>query len=169
MRRAIERGPARVRRDNATAEAGFTLLEAMVAFVVLAALLSVMFRGVVQNRAGASVFAAHMREDMLAQAVLDQVLARREFKVDTYRGDIKGHAWVAHITRADAFMQKKTARPAPGATASAAQTPQANQQTASPLADWIPYRVNIRIADGERLIRLETLQLGKAPQRSATP
>lgn len=168
MPRAIERAPARTGRDKTNAEAGFTLLEAMVAFVVLATLLSVTFRSVVQNRAGASVFAAHMREDLLVRAVLDQVLARREFKVDTYRGEIKGHRWVAQVAPADSLMLKKAERPAPGGPPGA-QTPQADQRKPGTTADWIPYRVNVRIADGERLIRLETLQLGKAPPRGATP
>lgn len=157
--------PRAIERARASAEAGFTLLEAMVALVVLATLLSVMFRGVVQNRAGASAFALQMREDILARAVLDQVLTRRDLKPNTYRGEFKGRPWIVRVTQADVPLAKADARAAQNAGLPRSQLPQSNPQKPNAGPTWIPYRIDIRIDDGDRRIRLETLHLAKAPPR----
>ncbi len=115
-----------------SARGGFTLIEALVAFVVLASLLVVMDRLVVDNRASASTVATHFRRQLAAQSILSEFLARRDFKVTTYRGSTLGLSWAAKVTRLSAITTK---------------------------AGWIPCRVDIMIGDEPAVQHIETVRL----------
>ena len=92
---------------------GFTLIEALVAFVVMATVLGVLYRGTVQTRAGAVTFSARAQEEAVALSLLDEFRARRELHDGSYSGDRDGRHWTLLASRMDLADQlPKGAEPA---------------------------------------------------------
>ena len=73
--------------------AGFTLLEVLIAFCVMATLLSVLYRGVVTMRQGANAFGEHTDRELVVRAIFDAALADRTLKPGTYHGIRDGRRW----------------------------------------------------------------------------
>ena len=65
------------RPDRRADRSGFTLIEVLVAFTVMATLLVVLYRGVVTLRQGAVAFDDHTDRELIARAVLDDALGER--------------------------------------------------------------------------------------------
>ena len=149
---------------------GFTLIETLVAFAVMATLLSVLFRGVVTLRAGALAFDVRTQEDLVARAILDDALANRTLRAGTYSGTRDGRHWTMVAKAIDLSAQVPLASPAP-ATPSAPPTPPgpgtpAGQPQPSVPASpvWTPQRLVVRVETTGRPVEVETIRLAKVTE-----
>ena len=147
---------------------GFTLIETLVAFAVMATLLSVLFRGVVTLRAGAFAFDARMQEDVIARAILDDALANRTLRAGTYSGMRDGRRWTMVAKAIDLSAQIPAGRPIPappaGPGALQSQTPlpvTSGLGSAPPLPIWAPQRLIVHVETTGRPVEIETIRLVK--------
>ena len=148
---------------------GFTLIETLVAFAVMATLLSVLFRGVVTLRAGAFAFDARIQEDVVARAILDDALTNRNLRAGTYSGIRDGRRWTMVAKAMDLSAQIPAARaipaPPPGPGALRSQTPlpvPSGTGSAPPVPAWAPQRLIVRVETTGRPVEIETIRLVKA-------
>ena len=136
---------------------GFTLIEVLVAFVVLTTLLSVMYRSVVVTRAGANAFDARTQGELVARAVFAEFLARRDLHNGSYSGERDGRNWTLTARPLDLAAQLPPLPPPPqlppgspaaGAGPNAAQKPR-----------WVPQRIVVRVATSGRPLQIEAVHL----------
>src|SRR4051812_777842 len=85
------------RLARGSSEAGFTLLEMLVAVAVLAVLASLIPRGFVSARALIDRSDAWLEAQLVADAVLKDELAGSAMHPGTFRGRKAGHEWSATI------------------------------------------------------------------------
>ncbi len=157
---------------------GFTLIEALVAFTVMAMVLGVLFRGVVQTRAGADVFAARTQEEVVARSLIADFRARRDLRDGSYAGTRDGRRWTLKASAMDLKEQlpkgdkKLGADPAAAASTDAAKAPNAGvsdpgvpgpstgrPQPSKPV--WVAQRLVLRVATGARPLESEVVHLVK--------
>ena len=100
MSRRADRGTRRYADRS-----GFTLVEAMVAFAVMATMLGVLYRDVVQTRAGAAGFNARTREEVVALSLLAEFSARRDLRDGSYAGTRDGRPWTLRASPMDLASQ----------------------------------------------------------------
>ena len=145
---------------------GFTLIEVMVAFCVMATLLSVLYRGVVTMRQGASAFDEHTDRELVARAVLDTALADRTLKPGTYHGTREGRRWTIVARNVDL----RSMLPQPADTGTKANDPSqpakpgAPGQAAAPgtsgeKLEWTTQRLLVRLESPGLPLEIETLRL----------
>lgn len=165
-----EPAPGGAPRRRVADRGGFTLVEVLVAFVVMATLLSVLFRGVVVMRAGSGAFDTRTRQEIVAEAVLEDALAKRELGTGRYSGLRQGSRWTLVATPVDLSAQMSpppsprrdkpaTSQPDPGG-----QTPGRpdNPDKKDKKTTWVPQRLIVRIETQGRPIEVETIRLVKA-------
>ena len=144
--------------------AGFTLIEVLIAFCVMATLLSVLYRGVVTLRQGATAFDEHTGREFVIRAVMDAALADRALKPGTYRGLREGHHWTMIARNVDLRgMLPKPAETGDKAKG-ASQKPGAPGQPAGE-ADtpaWLTQRLLVRLDSPGQPLEIETLRLVRA-------
>ena len=129
---------------------GFTLIEVLVAFVVLATILSVLYRNVVVTRAGVVAFDAHTRGEVIARALFAEFLARRQLADGDYRGVRDGMNWRLTARPLDLAAQlPPPPQPQPGAPP-------------APQIRWAPQRLVLQVATSGRSIRVEAVRLAAA-------
>ena len=176
MCRRAERGARRRLADRS----GFTLIEALVAFTVMATVLGVLYRGVVQTRAGANVFAARTQEEVVARSLLAEFGARRDLRDGSYAGTRDGRRWTLKASPIDLTAQLPKGDEALGAgnvplnpadanpananpaNASAANPNLANPNLAKPEPAkpvWVAQRLVLRVATGARPLESEAVHL----------
>lgn len=123
---------------------GFTLLEVLVAFVILAGVLGVVMRISAQAMDTSLRAAERQQALMLARSQLDRVLARRELLPGSERGDfdLAGFHWELDVMPFT-FPEQEN----------------------EPLETIIlPYRIDLRVYWGQSYeLQLTTLRLGVAP------
>ncbi|WP_010324235.1 type IV pilus modification PilV family protein [Marinobacterium stanieri] len=122
--------------------AGFTLLEVLVAFVVLAAVLGVILRINAQVLEGTHRVSERQLALMLAQSQLDRVLANAELEPGQLRGDltIPGYRWELDVFPLQA----------------AEQVPDAERLRVT------PYQIDLHVYWAEQQhLMLSTLRLGR--------
>lgn len=144
---------------------GFTLVEVMVAFAVMALILGVLYRTVVQTRAGASAFSARVGEEVIARSLLAEFRDRRDLRDGSYAGNRDGRRWTLKATVMDLAPQlpeglaasgdaRPPAGPVPGGPAATADAPK-------PV--WIAQRLVLQVATGARPLRTEAVHLVRVP------
>lgn len=130
--------------NSRAADAGFTLLEVLVAFVILAGVLGVVMR-INAQALNTGVRAAERQQAlMLARSQLDRVLAQADLQAGMEQGEFEaeGFHWQTEVS-ASTF---------PG------------QEEAVLESRIIPYRIDVRVYWGRTSeLRLTTLRLGIAP------
>lgn len=147
------------RRD---ARAGFTLIEVLVAFTVMATILVVAYRGVVTLRQGAEAFDDHAARELVARAVLDEALADRALTPGLHRGMRDGRRWTIVAKPIDLSAQlpppAEKAQPKPG------QAPPPGQPGAKPAEkpEWAMQRLTVRVESRGKPLEIETLRLVRA-------
>ena len=157
---------------------GFTLIEALVAFTVMAIVLGVLFRGVVQTRAGANVFAARTQEEVVTRSLIADFRARRDLLDGSYAGTRDGRRWTLKASAMDLTEQlprgdkKLGADPVAAGSTDAASASNAGvsgpggpspatgrPQPLKPV--WVAQRLVLRVATGARPLETEVVHLVK--------
>ena len=162
-----ERFGINVRRFGATRwrdASGFTLIEVLIAFCVMATLLSVLYRGVVTMRQGANAFDEHTDREIVARAVLDSALADRTMKPGTYHGTRDGRRWTIVARNIDvrgllpppADDGTKSNGPGQPATPGAAAD---KPGAAADKPEWTTQRLLVRLESPGLPLEVETLRL----------
>lgn len=144
MKSASTGSPAqsRLRRDKGEAQAGFTLLEALVALVLLLAFASVLGPYLWQARRVMDHAEGRVAALVLLRTLLDAPFDRSGLLNASRSGETGGLTW--HVA----------AEPVFAATASAPDRP-----------NWLPFRVTASVAWGpDQAISAETIRLGR-PER----
>ena len=143
--------------------AGFTLLEVLVAFTVMATILVVLYRGVVTLRQGAEAFDDHTAREIVARAVLDEALADRDLATGIHHGIRDGRRWTivakpidlsAQLPPPAEAAQAKPGQPAPPPAPPGAKPPEKRE--------WATQRLTVRIESRGKPLEIETLRLVRA-------
>ncbi len=149
---------------------GFTLIEALVAFTVMAMVLGVLYRGVVQTRAGSVVFAARTQEEVVARSLIAEFRTRRDLRDGSYAGTRDGRRWTLKASSIDLSAQlpkgdkalgadKVPANPANTAPGNSDAPKLAIGQTEPPKLVWVAQRLVLRVATGARPLETEVVHL----------
>lgn len=153
--------------------AGFTLIETLVALVVLAVVMTVTQRGVVAARLGLDRTRSTLAAEAVARSIVETELARLAPAPGVREGETDGIGW-----RVVAEPIEIPLPPAPpprvASRAADAQAPDAqagardpNDPAAAsegPTARWRPLRVTVEVANGRGPpLRVETLHLVREP------
>ena len=143
--------------------AGFTLLEVLVAFTVMATILVVLYRGVVTLRQGAEAFDDHTAREIVARAVLDEALADRGLTPGIHHGTRDGRRWTLVANPIDLSAQlpppAETAQAKPGQPPA---TPGAPGAKPAEKPEWTTQRLTVRIESRGKPLEIETLRLVRA-------
>lgn len=141
---------------------GFTLIEVLVAFSVLAVLLSVMYRGVVTMRAGSKAFDDRMQADIVARSVFAEALSNRALGSGTTSGLRDGRRWTITARSIDLSgslpspPSKASTPPVGAASIPGAPPPAAGDK---PKVTWVPQRLIVSVATTGRPVVVETVRL----------
>ncbi len=149
---------------------GFTLIEALVAFTVMATVLGVLYRGVVQTRAGANGFAARTQEEVVARSLLADFRARRDLRDGSYAGTRDGRRWTLKASPMDLAAQlpagdkalgadKVPSNPANAAGGNPGAPNSITGRTEPPKPVWVAQRLVLRVATGARPLETEVVHL----------
>ena len=173
MCRRAERGGRRRCADRS----GFTLIEALVAFTVMAMVLGVLYRGVVQTRAGANVFASRMQEEIVTRSLIAEFGARRDLRDGSYAGTRDGRRWTLKASAMDLSAQLPKGDKALGADTVASDPAKASVTDAGAVKPdptkpgpakrdptkpvWVAQRLVLRVATGARPLETEAVHLVK--------
>ena len=151
MSRRADRGAHRY-----TDRSGFTLVEALVAFAVMATILGVLYRGVVQTRAGAVGFSARAQEEAVALSLLADFRARRDLRDGSYAGTRDNRPWTLRASPMDLAGQlpkgMEVDKPDVG-------------KAAKPV--WTLQRLVLRVTTSGRPLETEATHLVKLPPPSS--
>lgn len=149
----------RAERGRFADTSGFTLIEALVAFTVMATVLGVLYRGVVQTRAGAVSFGARTQEEAVARSLLAEFRARRDLHDGSYAGNRDGRRWTLKASAMDLTAQLPKGekplvppKPEPG-------------KPAKPT--WVAQRLVLQVATGARPLETEAVHLVRLPPPEA--
>lgn len=156
-------------RKRASRNAGFTLIEVLVAFTVMATILVVAYRSVVTLRQGAEAFDDHTGREIVARAVLDEALADRGLAPGIHHGTRDGRRWTIVAKPVDLSAQLPP--PAETAQAKPGEPPAPASSSAPPVApivkppekpEWATQRLTVRIESRGKPLEIETIRLVKA-------
>jgi len=133
---------------------GFTLIEVLVAFTVMATLLVVLYRGVVGLRQGASAFDDHSQRELVARAVLDEALAERGLTAGVHHGARDGRRWTIIAKTIDLSAQLP-----PPAETNESKPGDDKAAQAKTKREWATQRLTVRVESQGRPLEIETLRL----------
>ncbi len=138
---------------------GFTLLEVLIAFSVMATLLSVLYRGVVTMRQSANAFDEHTDRELVARAVLDAALADRTMKPGAYHGTRDGRRWTIVARNVDlrGMLPPPADDGAKHNDPSQPAKPDATGQGEKP--EWTTQKLLVRLDSPGLPLEVETLRL----------
>jgi prepilin-type N-terminal cleavage/methylation domain-containing protein len=163
-------------RRSRDPRSGFTLIETLVALVVIAAVALVAQRGVVAARLGLDRARATLAAEAVARSIVETELARLAPAPGVRQGETDGLAWTVTAEPIDLPLPPA---PPPRAAARPGANQQGSQQSATrrgegdetgsggaqgagegPAAQWRPLRVTVEVANGRgRPLKVETLHL----------
>ncbi|MFD1703829.1 prepilin-type N-terminal cleavage/methylation domain-containing protein [Methylopila henanensis] len=158
-------------------DAGFTLVEALVAVAVVAATSVALQRGLVSTRSALVRSDAVVAAEATARDILENRLPQLAAEVGERRGADGAVAWTVTSEALDLpFPPPPALKPAPAsppgrtpppAAAAASPTPRAPEAAADvdppPSARWLPLRVTIRVETAGAPLVVETVRLARAP------
>ncbi len=126
---------------------GFTLVEVLVAFVVMAMVLSVLYRSTVQTRAGAFGFSTREEEETVALSLLAEFRSRRDLADGRYAGERDGRHWTLVASPIDLADQLPKGRKP------------AHEAGKSDRPVWRMQRLVLQVATAGRPLETEALHL----------
>jgi prepilin-type N-terminal cleavage/methylation domain-containing protein len=119
---------------------GFTLLEALIAIVILAVSLSVLMPSHSAGLRALAVVDEHLQARLLAQSVLAEWPHDRALRAGTTRGSFERFAWTLSVAPLEDEQPQDT-----------------------PVGGWVLYRLALVVSWGNnRRIELQTLRMGRA-------
>lgn len=142
--------PTRPRSPRCPPRAGFTLIEALVAFTVVALLAIAAQRAVVTARGGIERTAAFTAAEQVARDLLDLPPEPGWLRAGGVSGETLGRRWTV---RAEVLGLPAPPRPQGAGTGAGERAEE------GALAEWRPLRVFIRVDTGGGVLALETVRL----------
>ena len=138
---------------------GFTLVEALAAFAIVALLTLVVQRGLLQSRVTQSALEDHSRAELVAQSLLAEPLRALEVQAGGRSGRLDGYHFEIQLSLLDLPISEVDARRGRDATPNE-QSTNATDRAPEPLR-WRPFREIIAVTTerGTR-ISVETIKLG---------
>lgn len=131
-------------RERLRGRDGFTLVEALAAFAIVASLALVVQRGVVMARTGIARSSDRFAAEWVAQTLLTEPLGRQAARSGARSGTTDGLRWTMRLEPLDLPL-------APGARAQGAPAPA-----------WQPMRVRIEVETASgRTVDVETVRLAR--------
>ena len=149
------RRTARVKRLHRRGDAGFALVEVLVAVGVASILMAVLIRSFVSTWAGVNVVRDEAEGTLLARSILDELLLRGAMAPGSQDGTMGRYAWNVTTT-----MQTLTTVPA-AQPRRAEQGGQANQATPAPTTANIFHVVVTMRGPSGRSSRLDAYKIGQ--------
>lgn len=155
--------------------AGFTLIEALVALVVLSVVMVAAQKGFVTARLGLERAQSTLAAEAVARSIVETELDRLAAAPGVQSGETDGLAWT--VTTEPIVLPIPPAPPppteirtagaaeaAPAGAAASRSDPGEAQKQAEEAARWQPMRVTVAVANGRaRPLTIETLHLARAP------
>lgn len=151
---------------------GFTMVETLVALVVLSLVMVITVRGVVEARTGLERARATIAAEALARSIVETELARLAPRPGMISGATDGIDWTVTAETIDLPLPPPPApqQPAQPAARAAGDEGAPAQGTAArggqadapdePPAKWLPLRVRVSVANGRgRPLMVETIHL----------
>ncbi len=139
---------------------GFTLIEALVAFAIVAALSLVVQRGLIQSRIGWAAVEDRTGAERLARSLLEEPLTPAAVAAGGREGVTDGRRWRVGLQTLDLPL------PSP-------PEPEAGSGPPPPAQDgprWLPLRVRIEVATARgRPVEVETVRLAPFPAQGQAP
>jgi prepilin-type N-terminal cleavage/methylation domain-containing protein len=141
-------------RDGDDAQAGFTLIEALVAMALLLAFVSVLGPYLFHARRIADNVDGRVAAQVLLRAILDRQVDRTTLAIPQ-SGETDGLRW--SVTTEPAYVEAMV----PAETAPLRTAPIATKDAEQKRRNWLPFRVTAKVewADGHS-VSAETLRLG---------
>lgn len=144
---------------RAGARDGFTLIEALVAFAIVAALSLVVQRGLIQSRVGWAAVEDRTGAERLARSLLEEPLTPAAVAAGGREGVTDGRRWRVGLQTLDLPLPSPP-EPEGGAP------PQPAQEGLR----WLPLRVRIEVATARgRPVEVETVRLAPFPSQGQAP
>ena len=152
MSRRADRGARRFADRS-----GFTLVEALVAFAVMATILGVLYRGVVQTRASAAGFSSRTQEEAVALSLLADFRVRRDLRDGSYAGTRDGRPWTLRASPLDLASQLPKGMDV--------DKPNSDKPDAGGPAKpvWVAQRLVLRVITSGQPLETEAMHLVKLP------
>lgn len=150
-------------RPPDAAQAGFTLIEALIAMVVLVLLAAALLRGTVAVRADAGWFADQTASILVATSLLDGASVDRRLPDGTYHGERNGLSYTLVASSAGIEAQLPAARPDPDAAPPPNPNGVPGPAAARAVPRWRPQRVVVHVEAPGRPVTLETIHLAAIP------
>ena len=142
------------RRDRGDAQAGFTLIEALVAMALLLAFVSALGPYLFHARRIADNIDGRVAAQVLLRAILDAPIDRAAV-MSSRSGDTDGLHW--SVTSEPAYVEAMM--PADGAPRRT--TPTNAKETEPRRPNWVPFRLTAKVEWGDgHMVSAETLRLG---------
>lgn len=142
------------RRNGGNAQAGFTLIEALVAMALLLAFVSVLGPYLFHARRIADNIDGRVAAQVLLRAILDAPIDRARL-TSSPSGDTDGLYW--SITAEPAYVEAMV----PAGGAPVRSTPADAKDVEAKRRSWVPLRVTAKVAWGDgHMVSAETLRLG---------
>ncbi|GJE19350.1 type IV pilus modification PilV family protein [Methylobacterium marchantiae] len=158
-------------RRRAGSGAGFTLVEALVALTVLAAVSPALFRMAVMLRAGTEAIDDRTRSEIVARSLLDTVLGRCDTAQSSLSGSTDGRRWSVEARLLDGEVRRVLAgtgrrsgtdrKPGQDEPPKAEATSGQPDRKADEDLPWMPVSVTIRVETMGRPLRIETVILAR--------
>lgn len=137
---------------------GFTMVEVLVALVVLSLVMVVTVRGVVEARTGLERAGATVAAEALARSIVETELDRLAPKPGVVSGVTDGIDWTVTAETIDLPLPA----PPPPQQPTGGTAGQQADAPAEPSAKWLPLRVRVSVANGRgRPLMVETVHLAR--------
>jgi len=149
------------------ARAGFTLIETLVALMVLSVVIVAAQRGFVTARLGLERAQSTLAAETVARSIVETELDRLAAEPGVREGETDGLAWTVTTEPIALPVPPAPARPKTqtgGDGGDSREAQQESEQEAREAAKWRPMRVTVAVANGRgRPLSVETVHLAKAP------
>jgi type II secretory pathway pseudopilin PulG len=161
---------------RAGALAGFTLVEALVALTVLAAVSPALFRMAVLLRSTTEVIDDRTRSEIVARSLMDTALGRRDAAPYSLSGTTDGRRWsvearpfegetgrvLAGVGRRPGSDRKPGRDVGPNADGTHGESDRTMaQKAAEDEVPWMPVGITIRVETAGRPLRIDTIALAR--------